>query len=338
MPTAKKTPSKAKKETTTKKTPSKRGPLSKKTETPVATKSTPAKRTSKRKLSTKEEDAADPITSNSDTVALSTTKAKKTTKKLKSEPKKKTVTSTTTPTPTATKKVEKKVKRKQPEAMQMNDSDDESDSDFSGLEDDLEVPLTESELAELESIGKTKGKEAKKVLAKNNNKKKGSASKTQTNEDGSDVVKNAVMYVGHIPYGFFEKQLRKFFSQFGDVMHVRVARSKRTGNSKGYAFVGFNDKDVAEIAANSMNNYMMFGRTLKCQVMPEDKVHPTIFKGADRPFRKVPWARIERERHNQVRDAAQKKKRKAGILKRQAKLKNTLKEMGIKYIFPGHTN
>ena len=35
----------------------------------------------------------------------------------------------------------------------------------------------------------------------------------------------AVMYIGHLPNGFFEEQMKAFFSQFGTVNRVRVARN-----------------------------------------------------------------------------------------------------------------
>lgn len=38
-----------------------------------------------------------------------------------------------------------------------------------------------------------------------------------------------VIYVGHIPHGFYEDELRKYFSQFGEVTRVRVSRSRKTG-------------------------------------------------------------------------------------------------------------
>lgn len=44
---------------------------------------------------------------------------------------------------------------------------------------------------------------------------------------------SCVCYIGHLPHGFFEDQMTGFFSQFGDVERLRVARSKKTGNSKG---------------------------------------------------------------------------------------------------------
>ena len=40
----------------------------------------------------------------------------------------------------------------------------------------------------------------------------------------------------------------------------------QTANSKGYAFVEFEYDEVARIAAETMNNYLMFGKLLKCEI------------------------------------------------------------------------
>ena len=50
---------------------------------------------------------------------------------------------------------------------------------------------------------------------------------------------HGVVYVGHLPRGFAEKEIKKFFSQFGDIQKIRVARSKKTGRPKGYCFLDF---------------------------------------------------------------------------------------------------
>ena len=40
-----------------------------------------------------------------------------------------------------------------------------------------------------------------------------------------------VIYLGHIPHGFYEDQIQGFFSQFGTVNKVRLSRSKKVGDS-----------------------------------------------------------------------------------------------------------
>lgn len=44
----------------------------------------------------------------------------------------------------------------------------------------------------------------------------------------------------------------------------------------------FASAEVAEIAAEAMHNYMMFGQRLVCRVVPADQQHPNLWKGANR--------------------------------------------------------
>ena len=37
----------------------------------------------------------------------------------------------------------------------------------------------------------------------------------------------AVVYLGHIPHGFYEEQMKGFFSQFGTVTRLRLARNRK---------------------------------------------------------------------------------------------------------------
>ena len=103
-------------------------------------------------------------------------------------------------------------------------------------------------------------------------------------EDMFDTTKlvpynQGVVYVGRIPHGFYEDQMRGFFSQFGRVVNLRVSRSKKSGKSKHYAFVQFETPVVADIVAQAMDNYLMFHRIVKCKLMAPEDVHPQIWKG-----------------------------------------------------------
>ena len=46
-----------------------------------------------------------------------------------------------------------------------------------------------------------------------------------------------------------------------------MSRSVKTARSRGYAFLEFGEKKVAEIAAKAMDKYMIFGRELDVHVM-----------------------------------------------------------------------
>jgi nucleolar protein 15 len=45
-----------------------------------------------------------------------------------------------------------------------------------------------------------------------------------------------------------------------------------------------------------MNNYLMYGHILKCKFVPNEQLHPDIWKGANRRFKKTPWNKIEKKR------------------------------------------
>ncbi|XP_076750626.1 MKI67 FHA domain-interacting nucleolar phosphoprotein-like [Xylocopa sonorina] len=89
--------------------------------------------------------------------------------------------------------------------------------------------------------------------------------------------KRGIVYVGHIPHGFYEEQMTEYFKQFGRVTNVRLVRSKNSGKSCGYGYVEFMYPKVAEIAAETMNNYLMCGRLLKATYIPPEKQHDGFF-------------------------------------------------------------
>ena len=61
--------------------------------------------------------------------------------------------------------------------------------------------------------------EEEKVEKKQKKGKKGEA------EDGEE--RPGVIYIGHIPHGFYEIQMKEYFSQFGTVTHVKVSRNTK---------------------------------------------------------------------------------------------------------------
>lgn len=41
------------------------------------------------------------------------------------------------------------------------------------------------------------------------------------------LSERGVVYLGRIPYGFFEDPMRQFFSQFGEITRLRLSRNKK---------------------------------------------------------------------------------------------------------------
>lgn len=160
------------------------------------------------------------------------------------------------------------------------------------------------------------------------------ASKSKT---ASSTNTPGVLYIGRLPKGFFEKQLKSYFTQFGQVTRLRVSRNKKTGASKHYAFVEFADQDVARIVQETMHNYLIDGRLLQVKEVSKDKVHPELWVGANRKFRQVPGDRIERVVRSREKTEEEQERSNERKLKRQEQRRQKLAQLGIDYDFEGYT-
>ncbi|PPQ69012.1 hypothetical protein CVT24_000087 [Panaeolus cyanescens] len=192
-------------------------------------------------------------------------------------------------------------------------STDEDSSDDDAMDDEP----TEFDMGKLPTIAKDDAT-VKKKLEK--------AKKLHSEDRG-------VLYLGRIPHGFYEEQMKAYFSQFGDVTRIRLSRNKKTGRSKHYGFIEFESAAVAKIVAETMDNYLMMGHILRCKLIPKDEVHPELWVGANRKWRVVPQDQVARAAHNKPRTEDEQKKAERRLLKRQEQRKKKLAEMGIKYNF-----
>lgn len=103
-----------------------------------------------------------------------------------------------------------------------------------------------------------------------------------------------MIYLGRIPEGFEEAEMEKYFKQFGDITNVKLSRNKKTGKSKHYGFIEFTNMEVAKIAAEAMNNYLIFGHLLKCYVVenPSDMIFSST------KFKIIPWKNVSKFRND----------------------------------------
>jgi nucleolar protein 15 len=147
-----------------------------------------------------------------------------------------------------------------------------------------------------------------------------------------------VVYLGHVPHGFYEEQMMGFFSQFGDVQRVRLSRSKKTGRSRGFAFIEFDTKKNAATAAQVMDNYPLFGRTMVSRIVDKEHLHADLFKGANNPFQKIEWRKMAQEKHNGPKTAEQQTGRVTRLLAKEAKKRKALEALGIDYDFAGYSS
>jgi nucleolar protein 15 len=104
---------------------------------------------------------------------------------------------------------------------------------------------------------------------------------------------------------------------------------------KGYAFIEFEEKDVAEIAAKTMNNYILFEKVLKCSVIEEASRYNLIFKKWKRKFKYNNKYEKYLKEKNKVKSNEELRDLVKLLLEKEEQKKNKLKEMGIKYDYPG---
>ncbi|KAG9410596.1 MKI67 FHA domain-interacting nucleolar phosphoprotein [Aphanomyces cochlioides] len=147
---------------------------------------------------------------------------------------------------------------------------------------------------------------------------------------------SSTIFIGRIPHGFYEKQMRGFFSQFGEIKRLKVSRNKKSGKSKHYAFVEFEESEVARVVADTMNGYRLFDKTLNCSVVPLDKCHERMFIGANRTFRPFPYRKIAVREHNAPKTFEQQEAANKRLLAKEEAKRNKLKALGIEYEFPGY--
>lgn len=150
----------------------------------------------------------------------------------------------------------------------------------------------------------------------------------------------AVVYLGHIPHGFYEEQMKGFFSQFGSVSRLRLARNRKTGRSKHFAFIEFEHREVAEVVAKAMHGYLLYSKILECRLLKPEEVRPKTFNVSaanmqlvNRPIDQL--RNTERTRFNEPRSAEQQEQL-AG--RRSAKLRQRGRQwakVGIEYDFEG---
>lgn len=70
------------------------------------------------------------------------------------------------------------------------------------------------------------------------------------------------LFVGNMPYGATEADLRAHFAPVGEPSHVVIPVDRDTGRPRGFAFVEFMDRAVAEAAVQRFNQQQFMGRSL----------------------------------------------------------------------------
>ncbi|ROT42471.1 hypothetical protein SODALDRAFT_326627 [Sodiomyces alkalinus F11] len=208
-----------------------------------------------------------------------------------------------------------------------SDSEEEIDEDIQALAAGLDPDDAEDGRV-VDGPSYEPGQEDGKIPKLSKKDKKALAAKKGTKEEPG------VIYVGRIPHGFYEHALRSYFSQFGPVTRLRMARNKRTGASKHFAFIEFADESTSVIAAKTMDGYLLYNHILKVKTVPRDQLHEDVWKGANRRFKKTPWSKIEGKKLARPLTEAGWENRISREQKKRAKRAEKLKDLGYEFEVP----
>ncbi|XP_058832538.1 RNA-binding motif protein, X-linked 2 [Topomyia yanbarensis] len=79
-----------------------------------------------------------------------------------------------------------------------------------------------------------------------------------------DQYKNSAwIFVGGLPSDLTEGDLLAVFSQYGEIVNINHIRDKKTGKSKGFSFICFEDQRSTILTVDNMNGIKLLGRTLR---------------------------------------------------------------------------
>lgn len=77
------------------------------------------------------------------------------------------------------------------------------------------------------------------------------------------------LYVGNLPYSVTDADLRALFSQYGELIDVRLIRDRETNRSKGFGFVEYQTEAAARTGMAALDGQDFQGRPLKISLARE---------------------------------------------------------------------
>ena len=84
---------------------------------------------------------------------------------------------------------------------------------------------------------------------------------------------DARLYVGNLSRSTTQDELNVLFTQAGGVTATEVIKDRKSGESKGFAFITMSAQDEAEKAISMFNGYDLGGKELKVSIAKAKEQH-----------------------------------------------------------------
>uniref|UniRef100_A0A6I8P0A3 RNA-binding motif protein, X-linked 2 n=1 Tax=Ornithorhynchus anatinus TaxID=9258 RepID=A0A6I8P0A3_ORNAN len=79
----------------------------------------------------------------------------------------------------------------------------------------------------------------------------------------SEYRHSAWIFLGGLPYELTEGDVLCVFSQYGEIVNINLVRDKKTGKSKGFGFLCYEDQRSTILAVDNFNGIKIKGRTIR---------------------------------------------------------------------------
>jgi RNA recognition motif-containing protein len=79
------------------------------------------------------------------------------------------------------------------------------------------------------------------------------------------------LYIGNLPWGATEDELRALFGEFGSVESVAIITDRETGRSRGFGFIEMDPAEGAVKAVEQLDGRDFGGRALRVNVAQDKR-------------------------------------------------------------------
>ena len=76
---------------------------------------------------------------------------------------------------------------------------------------------------------------------------------------------SAFIFVGGLPFELTEGDLLAVFSQYGEIVDMHLVRDEKTGKSRGFAFMAYEDQRSTVLAVDNLNGARVGGRIVRVE-------------------------------------------------------------------------
>jgi RNA-binding motif X-linked protein 2 len=76
---------------------------------------------------------------------------------------------------------------------------------------------------------------------------------------------SAYVYAGGLPFELTEGDILAVFSQYGEIVDIHLVRDKKTGKSRGFAFLAYEDQRSTVLAVDNLSGARVTGRTIRVE-------------------------------------------------------------------------